>query len=298
MDLRGLPPVVRLDLGTRFQLDRGMQAVERGFVFGQYLVCRAKRCQDLGALLPIRARVAEAPQSVFVVVDSLAVEVQDSRTVAGGAQIAHRAFSIVAAAEMQRQQCEAIGDSSVAPAFERLAGSAVQSTPGRRQQAGIHRFLNQRVAEVPEPGRATAVTASARLTHECALLLEPGQDRAPFASAEHTAQQRGWERVSENSRDVDHPTGGWWQHLGQAREASDIREEDGYGAEVALEHLRQPGHSVLLSAGPPAGIRSSVERGYVPVHVVPVDVVPVHMVPVDVQPVFQRSRLHIAQQPQ
>ena len=67
---------------------------------------------------------------------------------------------------------------------------AMHPGAGRRQQAGVDRLLHERVAEVPDPGCAAAITAHPRLTHQQAVLFKSREHGAPVAWAKDAAQQR------------------------------------------------------------------------------------------------------------
>ena len=113
MDLGDLAPQVGLHVRALLEIDRRPQVVHRGFVLGQHLERRAKRGQHFGAARPVGHRGAEPPDGVLVVVDGLAVQVQQPRAIASGAQVAHGSLGVVAAAEVQGQQGEAVGDGFV-----------------------------------------------------------------------------------------------------------------------------------------------------------------------------------------
>ena len=213
MDLGDLAPQVGLHVRALLEIDRGPQVVHRGFVLGQHLERRAERGQHFGAARPVRRRGAEPPDGVLVIVDGLAVQIQEPRAIAGGAQVAHCSLGVVAAAEVQRQEGESVGDRFVGHTLQRVTRHAVQRGACPREQAGVDRLLDQRMAEVPDPGRPAAVTAHSRFAPEDGVLLEAGQHRAPVAAPEHPTQQGRRKGVSQNGRDVRGPPGAFVERI-------------------------------------------------------------------------------------
>src|SRR5207248_7124995 len=102
MDLGDLPPDIRLDRYARLELNGGLQLFERGFVLGQDLERGAQRRKNTRSDLPIVNRVPQTTQRVLVIVNRLAVQVQNARTIARGAQVLNCALTIVAPSEVQR----------------------------------------------------------------------------------------------------------------------------------------------------------------------------------------------------
>ena len=109
----------------------------------------------------IGTSIAESAERIFVVVDRLAVQIQQACAIASTTQVTYRAITIVTAAEMQGEQGQSVGNRLVGHRFQGVARSAMQRCAGTRQQAGVDGLLDERMAEVPDPGCTPAIASNA-----------------------------------------------------------------------------------------------------------------------------------------
>src|SRR5207249_8537109 len=78
VDLGDLPPQIGLNLEAGIELDSRVEAVQGGFVLIDHLEGTPERSQNSGPLVAVFARVSKPAEGILVVMDGLAIEVQDA----------------------------------------------------------------------------------------------------------------------------------------------------------------------------------------------------------------------------
>src|SRR5437879_12576851 len=109
MNLGDLAPQVGFDFLTLLEVDGSAQAVHGRLVFVENLEGGAQGRQYFGAANTVGAGIPEPAQRVFVVVDRLAVQVQNARTTASGAEIVHGSVAFGATPKQRRDEGVARG---------------------------------------------------------------------------------------------------------------------------------------------------------------------------------------------